>query len=749
MKIRRLTCLALAASLALSPAAFAADATPKTDRVITTQTGTGYTVSSVGRHIVPVADSSQHFDFSPLDNYDLTTLIISDGKYTDRANVVALDNDLVLNGVTYPIHYQSKTDASGENIIRATVDIPAASDDVALSAEAKSNAVTVTATSQTGATVSTPATTVNKGSAYSMTATPDRLYAIKSADITVGGNKSTVQLAKGTDVESNGYRFKVDSTGVLTVTSNAVTSSAAIELKTGYRDPESDEVLITVHTGKGIDSDISRDIVKKGTNYNVSFNADRGYEIDSLTLKSDGKSAYTTPNSNTVFVGQNAYRVSGNSDKCSVYLTDLQSDISIEAESSYDTDHLLVETSAGNGVRIHKDCSNTVSSGTDIEFEIEVTDDDRYALDDITLRIDDSSRTVDADATSIRVGGKTYKMETDSDGVVHLYVDNVTKPVYVSASSKRIDTSHSISIKSGSHLSISKDISGSSVRDGKDVTFTIKPSSGYAIDDVTLKIGSKSQTASAGSSYIRVNSTDYDMSRSSDGTVKVYVENVKNSVTISATAVKSNSNNNTTPSYSNGSNGKIKIDRTVKTPFFIGYNSRFNPRQNLTRAEAVQMLSRMTNANGKTYSVSGNFSDVPTNSYYSNALSAFVYGGIVDRDGYFNPNSPITRAEFVEMIFRLDTTSAYNGSNRFYDVPSASLNAPAIAYCSERGWVKGDPAGTFRPYDSITRAEAAAVVNRCMGRTLGTTDVSGIHYVDVPTNYWAYNDILIASGNQR
>ena len=108
MKIRRLICAALAASLALCPAAFAADTAPKTDRIVTTQNGTGYSVSSVGRHIIPVSDSSQSFDFSPLDGYDLSTLIISDGKYTDRANVVHLDNDLTLNGVTYPIHYQSR-----------------------------------------------------------------------------------------------------------------------------------------------------------------------------------------------------------------------------------------------------------------------------------------------------------------------------------------------------------------------------------------------------------------------------------------------------------------------------------------------------------------------------------------------------------------------------------------------------------------------------------------------------------------
>ena len=747
MKIRRLICAALAASLALCPAAFAADTAPKTDRIVTTQNGTGYSVSSVGRHIIPVSDSSQSFDFSPLDGYDLSTLIISDGKYTDRANVVHLDNDLTLNGVTYPIHYQSKTDAGGESVIRATVDIPAASDDVTLSAEAVSTAFAVTATSQTGATVSAATTTLNKGDAYSMTATPDRLYAITSADLTIGGSKFTVQLSKGCDVTSNGFRFRVDAAGVLTVYSGGVTSATTIELKTAERQPDSDEVLVTVRTGRGISSEISRDIVKKGSNYTVSFSAKRGYTIDALTLEADGKTAYSTPNTNTVFVGSNAYRVSGNSDGCTVYLTDLQSNITVSAESSYDTDHLTVDTSAGSGVRIRKDCGSTVDNGTDIEFEIYVTDDDRYALDEVTLRLDDSSRTVDADATSIRVAGKTCKMETDSDGVLHLYVNDVDKPVYVSATAKRIDTSHSITIKSASHLTISKDISGLSVRDGKDVAFTVKPSSGYAVDDITLKVGTKSNTVSAGASYIRVNGVDYDMTRNSNGNVTVYVDNIKNNVTISATAVKSSSA--VKPTTGNGANGKIYIDRSVKTPFFVGYNSQFHPKQNLTRAEAVQLLARMTNASGSKYTNSSGFSDVQVNSYYSNALSAFVYGGIVDSSTYFNPNAAITRADFVEMIYRLDTTSDYNGSNRFTDVYSTAPNAAAIAYCSDRGWVKGDPGGTFRPYDYITRAEAAAVVNRTMGRTLSSTDVSGIRYTDVPMNFWAYNDILIASGNQR
>ena len=128
-----------------------------------------------------------------------------------------------------------------------------------------------------------------------------------------------------------------------------------IELKTAERQPDSDEVLVTVRTGRGISSEISRDIVKKGSNFcNVSFSAKRGYTVDALTLSADGKTAYSTPNTDTVFVGTNAYRVSGNSDGCTVYLTDLQSDITISAESSYDTDHLTVDTPAGSGVRIRQ-----------------------------------------------------------------------------------------------------------------------------------------------------------------------------------------------------------------------------------------------------------------------------------------------------------------------------------------------------------------------------------------------------------
>lgn len=741
MKAKRLISAALAAMLALGSTAFAVDEQPKTERIVTTQNGTGYTVSSVGRHVIPVDDSSRSFAFAPTEGYDLSQLIITDGEFSDRADVASLDKDLTMNGVAYPIRYESKIDAQGTSVIRATVSIPAAQDDITLSAEAVSSEYTVTATSQSGATVSTGTAKLNKGEAYTMTAKPDgNLYAITRADLTIGQNKTSVALSKGCDETSQGYRFTMDAEGVLTVYCGGVTSSATIELKTAEREPDSDEVLVTVHTGRGIDSEVSKDIVKKGSNYTVSFSANRGYAIDALTLEADGKTAYSTPNTNTVFIGTNAYRVSGNNSGCTVYLTDLQSNITVSAESVYDSDNLLVETSAGTGVRIDKDCGSSVEIGTDVDFEIYVTDEDKYELDRITLRVGDSSRTVDADETSIRVGGETYRMTTDSDGVVHLYVTDIDKPVRVSATADRINTSHKVTVKSSSHLSISKN-TGSSVSHGSDVKFTVKPDSGYTVDTVTLKIGSQSATAYAGASIIAVAGVAYDMERSDNGTVAVYVDNVRADVTISAEAEKVSSGS--------GSNGKISIDRFVKSPFFVGYNSQFHPEDNMMRAEAVQMLVRMTNADADADYPSAGFSDVQTNDYYTDALDAFAYGGIVDLNtAYFRPYVPITRAEFVEMMYRLDTTGSYNGTARFYDVYAGMPESDAIAYCADRGWVNGYPDGSFRPNGYITRAEAAAVVNRTMGRTLASSNLSSVHYMDVPQNHWAYDDILIASSYQ-
>ena len=206
MKVKRFAGAAMAVLLTLSEPALAADMEKGAERIITTQNGTGYTVSSLGRHVIPADDGSHTFSFAPTDDYDLTALVVTDGQFTDRADVAGLDQDLSLHGAVYPIRYESKTDAQGISVIRATVTIPAAPDSVTLLAEAAGTSYTVTASAQQGASVSAGTTKLSKGDTYTMTAKPaSGLYQITGADVTVGKNRTTVKLFRGCDQTTQGY----------------------------------------------------------------------------------------------------------------------------------------------------------------------------------------------------------------------------------------------------------------------------------------------------------------------------------------------------------------------------------------------------------------------------------------------------------------------------------------------------------------------------------------------------------------
>lgn len=749
MKVLPFASTALAAALALTPPALATTVQGQetTTRVISVQNGTGYTVSSPGQNTVSV-DTSTAYRFSALEEYELTRIVLTNGTSTSYAQI-GKDTALMLDGVAYPITYEVRVLPSRQIVTQATVQIPAGTDNLMLSAVAQSTHCTVTASAPSYVVLSAAQQIVAKGESVTFTAKPNRQsYAISGAVLTVDGNKTLLSLSKGTAQSSQGYHFSMDEQGVVTVYGGNVRADATIQFQTMEKTaPDSNEVLVTVYTDNGITTEQTRTILAKGSNCNITLLARAGYRIDTVELEEGGRTVQSSPYTNTVLVGQNAYRIIGKESKCTLYLTDLQHDVTVTARSVFDTEAIVVETSAGTGVRINKDVGNTVKAGSKAEFEISVTDDADYQLSQITLQVGEYSRTVDADSSSIRVGGIDYRMTTDADGIVHLYVDDITAPIRVTATSQKTDHRKSITIHSTSHVSITKNISGSSVTSGQKVTFVITPNAGYGVHTVTLKVGAKTATANAGDPYIAVNGVRYTMTQDGEGVVRLYLTSVTDNITVSATAkVLGTVASSGTGS---GSNGQITLNRAAKIPFFQGYNGKFYPDALLSRADAVQMLARLTNMEqGDAYPSYG-FVDVQSDAYYQNALNAFAYGGIVDLNTtYFRPEVAITRGEFVKLLYRLETMDAYSPNTRFTDVSADAPYAAAVAYCTDHSWLRGYPDGTFRPHHPITRAEAAAMVNRIMGRTLGSSDISGTPYADVPYTHWAYNDILIASSYQ-
>ncbi|HWI64286.1 MAG TPA: Ig-like domain-containing protein, partial [Symbiobacteriaceae bacterium] len=80
-------------------------------------------------------------------------------------------------------------------------------------------------------------------------------------------------------------------------------------------------------------------------------------------------------------------------------------------------------------------------------------------------------------------------------------------------------------------------------------------------------------------------------------------------------------------------------------------------------------------------------------------------------DGTFRPDQPLTRAEAAVVFTRLLGRPSRGRIPAFTDV-GEHWAAGAIAEANELGLMNGDGNGTFRPDDQLTRAEIAAVIGR-------------------------------------
>ncbi|MCL2200837.1 MAG: S-layer homology domain-containing protein, partial [Oscillospiraceae bacterium] len=166
------------------------------------------------------------------------------------------------------------------------------------------------------------------------------------------------------------------------------------------------------------------------------------------------------------------------------------------------------------------------------------------------------------------------------------------------------------------------------------------------------------------------------------------------------------------------------------------------PDESITRAEVVTILFRLLNDEFResVWSQQNDFTDVHISNWFNNAVSTMTNAGIVTGSGQFRPNDAVTRAEFAVMIGRF-FREFEPGSITFTDVEDTGA-ADYINLIAQMGWVQGSGDGTFSPGSNITRAEAAAVINRMLGRVHESADslLSGrTHWPDtVSTDAWYY-----------
>ena len=178
----------------------------------------------------------------------------------------------------------------------------------------------------------------------------------------------------------------------------------------------------------------------------------------------------------------------------------------------------------------------------------------------------------------------------------------------------------------------------------------------------------------------------------------------------------------------------------------------FVPNGNLTRAEAAAILSRLTEgfAEDGTYPAAP-YSDLVSGAWYVKYINFAADKGIVNgrTDGTFDPDANITRAEFATMIANFAKIAPVDTAAVSTDVAGHWAEG-YIAALEQAKIVTGYEDGTFKPNNSITRAEAATMVNGAIGRVPMTgldLSVNGYDnpFVDVNESQWFYGQVMEAT----
>ena len=245
---------------------------------------------------------------------------------------------------------------------------------------------------------------------------------------------------------------------------------------------------------------------------------------------------------------------------------------------------------------------------------------------------------------------------------------------------------------------------------GQTVTITVKPDEGYKLNTLTVKDITGKELA-----LTKVNDTTYTfMMPSGNVTVSATFTEVTTACPQDETCVYAKFTDADTKAwYHDG------VHFCVENGYMQGVSATaFNPAGTTTRAMIVTMLWRMEGKPVANYAMS--FKDVKADQWYTEAIRWAQSTGVVK--GYsaeaFGPNDPITREQMATILYRyakyhsIDVTNT-NTLVGYTDVNKVSTWAlDAMKWANAVGLVQGRSTTTLVPEVSITRAEAATMVQR-------------------------------------
>ncbi len=336
------------------------------------------------------------------------------------------------------------------------------------------------------------------------------------------------------------------------------------------------------------------------------------------------------------------------------------------------------------------DNGETITLARDNSEEIQVNREVSFSVDPGEHKFDQKNITA----------GRRYDMSvTEKDGVYTYTFERES----TGGSTDRPEGDYAIRVEAGKNGTVK--VSPSRADKGDTVTITVKPNKGYELDELIV-------TDSKGN----------ELELTEKGENKFTFKMPGSRVTVEATfqAVED------APEVPQMVNPFIDVNENayyydavlwaVEKGITGGTTAAtFSPDDACTRAQMVTFLWRANGSPVVDYAM--NFTDVPADAYYAEAVRWAVSQGITAGTSAttFDPNATVTRGQTVTFLWRANGSPVVAGDS-FADVAADAYYAPAVAWAVREGITSGVGAETFAPSADCTRGQIVTFLYRDMAK---------------------------------
>ena len=343
----------------------------------------------------------------------------------------------------------------------------------------------------------------------------------------------------------------------------------------------------------------------------------------------------------------------------------------------------VANVDSGKTIKLETDCAEAVTVSRTVAFTLDANDHTH------TGKIVSGSYTVEANAAVTSMAGYTGA-----------FAFAYTAPSHSSSSgSSSYDPTYSVSTPSKTeHGSVT--VSPKSASKGDRVTVTVKPDSGYVLE--TLTVTDK-------------NGNELTLKDKGDGKYTFTMPTGK--VEVKATFMEDNSMLNFFYDVPNNAYFYEAVKWAVKNGITTGVgNDLFAPEQPCTRAQIVTFLWRAAGSPEPKGAASG-MTDVVSGSYYEKAVAWAIENGITTgtTTSTFSPDATCTRAQAVTFLARALNAKAASAAE-FSDVPTGSYFADAVAWAAANGGTEGIGGGLFGSDNDCTRGQIVTLLYRAYNK---------------------------------